>query len=150
MWISVDSGSWWWIGRPGMLWFMGSQRVEHDWVTELNWFPAQIVVMSFICVPPAAHWLWAYLDTQKTSNKTCQLLDTLIVPENSSSSIHAQNSSSSIHARCRGSSGDLPFTQSRNLDFILNILPQTSLSSVHSVSDIFKNLFWIFTVTWFF
>ena len=33
----VDSGSWWWTGRPGMLRFMGSQRVRHDWVTELNW-----------------------------------------------------------------------------------------------------------------
>ena len=33
----VDSGSWWWTGRPGVLWFMGSQRVGHDWVTELNW-----------------------------------------------------------------------------------------------------------------
>ena len=32
----VDSGSWWWIGRPGMLWFMGSQRVGHDWATELR------------------------------------------------------------------------------------------------------------------
>ena len=29
--------NWWWTGRPGMLWFMGSQRVGHDWVTELNW-----------------------------------------------------------------------------------------------------------------
>ena len=29
--------SWWWTGRPGMLRFMGSQRVGHDWVTELNW-----------------------------------------------------------------------------------------------------------------
>ena len=28
---------WWWTGRPGVLWFMGSQRVGHDWVTELNW-----------------------------------------------------------------------------------------------------------------
>ena len=27
----------WWTGRPGVLWFMGSQRVGHDWVTELNW-----------------------------------------------------------------------------------------------------------------
>ena len=36
-WVWVDSGSWWWTGRPGVLWFMGSQRVEHDWVTELNW-----------------------------------------------------------------------------------------------------------------
>ena len=32
----ADSGSWWWTGRPGVLWFMGSQRVRHDWVTELN------------------------------------------------------------------------------------------------------------------
>ena len=36
-WVWVNSGSWWWTGRPGMLWFMGSQRVRHDWVTELNW-----------------------------------------------------------------------------------------------------------------
>ena len=35
-WVWVDSGSWWWTGRPGVLWFMGSQRVGHDWVTELN------------------------------------------------------------------------------------------------------------------
>ena len=35
--IWVNSGSWWWTGRPGMLRFMGSQRVGHDWVTELNW-----------------------------------------------------------------------------------------------------------------
>ena len=33
-WVWVNSGSWWWIG---MLWFMGSQRVGHDWATELNW-----------------------------------------------------------------------------------------------------------------
>ena len=31
------SWSWWWTGRPGVLWFMGSQRVGHDWATELNW-----------------------------------------------------------------------------------------------------------------
>ena len=36
-WVWVDSGGWWWTGRPGMLWFMGLQRVEHNWVTELNW-----------------------------------------------------------------------------------------------------------------
>ena len=35
-WVWVNSGSWWWTGRPGMLWFMGSQRVRHDWATELN------------------------------------------------------------------------------------------------------------------
>ena len=37
MWVWVNSGSWWWTGRPGMLWFMGLQRVGHDWVTELTW-----------------------------------------------------------------------------------------------------------------
>ena len=35
-WVWVNSGSWWWTGRPGVLRFMGSQRVRHDWVTELN------------------------------------------------------------------------------------------------------------------
>ena len=35
--VWVNSRSWWWTGRPGMLRFMGSQRVGHDWVTELNW-----------------------------------------------------------------------------------------------------------------
>ena len=36
-WVWINSGSWWWTGRPGVLRFMGSQRVGHDWVTELNW-----------------------------------------------------------------------------------------------------------------
>ena len=35
-WVWVDYGSWWWTGRPGVLWFMGSQGVRHDWATELN------------------------------------------------------------------------------------------------------------------
>ena len=39
-WVWVDSESWWWTGRPGVLRFMGSQRVEHDWATELNWTDA--------------------------------------------------------------------------------------------------------------
>ena len=36
-WVWASSGSWWWTGRPGVLWFMGSQRVGHNWATELNW-----------------------------------------------------------------------------------------------------------------
>ena len=36
-WIWVNSGSWWWTGRPGVLWFMGSQRIGPNWATELNW-----------------------------------------------------------------------------------------------------------------
>ena len=35
-WIWVNSGSWWWTGKPGMLQCTGSQRVGHDWVTELT------------------------------------------------------------------------------------------------------------------
>ena len=35
--LKVNSGNWWWTGRPGVLRFMGSQRVGHDWETELNW-----------------------------------------------------------------------------------------------------------------
>ena len=36
-WVWVNSGSWWWTGRPDMLQSMGSQRVGHDWAIELNW-----------------------------------------------------------------------------------------------------------------
>ena len=36
-WVWVNSGSWWLTGRPGVLRFMGLQRVGHDWATELNW-----------------------------------------------------------------------------------------------------------------
>ena len=36
-WVWASSGSWWWTGRPGVLQSMGSQRVRHDWATELNW-----------------------------------------------------------------------------------------------------------------
>ena len=35
--VWIISRSWWWTGRPGMLQFMGLQRVWHSWVTELNW-----------------------------------------------------------------------------------------------------------------
>ena len=40
-WVWVNSRRWWWTGRPGVLRFMGSQRVGHDWATELNWTESQ-------------------------------------------------------------------------------------------------------------
>ena len=49
-WIWVHSGSWWWTGKPGVLRFMGSQRVGHDWATELNW--TELNLKSFI------PWFW--------------------------------------------------------------------------------------------
>ena len=58
-WVWVNSRSWSWTGRPGVLQFMGLQRVGQDWVTELNWAVSWIQyvlvclriieVYSFLC-----------------------------------------------------------------------------------------------------
>ena len=45
-WGWMNSGSWWWTRRPGMLRFMGSQRVGHHWATELNWTEGSKFVVS--------------------------------------------------------------------------------------------------------
>ena len=58
-WVWVNSGSWWWIGRPGVLWFMGWQRVRHNWATEMNWIMSNVGLYFFffpmclltICMP---------------------------------------------------------------------------------------------------
>ena len=47
-WIWVGSGSWWWTGKPGMLRFMGSQRVGHNWVTDLIWFKSSTFCFSIL------------------------------------------------------------------------------------------------------
>ena len=36
-WVWASSGSWWWMGKPGMLQHMGSWRVGHNWETKVNW-----------------------------------------------------------------------------------------------------------------
>ena len=41
-WVWASSRNWWWTGKPGMLQSMGSQRVGHDWATELNWTDVNI------------------------------------------------------------------------------------------------------------
>ena len=62
-WIWVSSGSWWWTGKPGMLQSMGSQRVRHDWATELNWSYAGqgtaslcICFLGALCSLPVNLW----------------------------------------------------------------------------------------------
>ena len=51
-WVWVNSGCCWLTGRPGVLRFMGSQRVGHDWATELNWTEESIMyVCMCVCVP---------------------------------------------------------------------------------------------------
>ena len=36
-WVWTSSRSWWWTEKPGVLQSIESQRVGHDWATELNW-----------------------------------------------------------------------------------------------------------------
>ena len=45
-WVWVGSGSCWWTGRPGMLQSKGSQRVRHNWATELNWYHVTFIHVS--------------------------------------------------------------------------------------------------------
>ena len=52
-WIWVNSGRWWWTGRPGMLQFMGLQRVGHDWATELNWSEVTTYFSAIMLVKPS-------------------------------------------------------------------------------------------------
>ena len=47
-WVWVGSGSWWWTGKPGVLQSVGSQRVRHDWASELNWVFHCIYVPSLL------------------------------------------------------------------------------------------------------
>ena len=58
-WVSVNSRSWWWTGRPGVLWFIGSQRVGHDWATELNW-----MTFSFLQKFPVNQWMCILFGTK--------------------------------------------------------------------------------------
>ena len=58
-WVCVNSGSWWWTERPGVLRFMGSQIVWHDLATELNW-----LIGSQIACSTRTHFIrlqWAIL-----------------------------------------------------------------------------------------
>ena len=47
-WVWVNPGSWWWTGRPGVLLFMGSQRVAQDWATELNWLRLGMIQLAIL------------------------------------------------------------------------------------------------------
>ena len=73
-WVWVSSGSWWWTGKPGVLQSMGSQRVGHNRVTELNWGPDSKDFnirelgwcLSCVCwqkPPPSMHPHWELLES---------------------------------------------------------------------------------------
>ena len=65
-WVWVNSGRWWWTGRPGMLRFMGSQRVGHNGVNELNWTELKLL--------RACKWLQSKKE-YVISLKTCDALN---------------------------------------------------------------------------
>ena len=75
-WVWASSRSWWWAGRPGVLQSMGSQRVRHDWETELNW--SCVFTFSFLRVHHR-EWLqgvevvWWLLDGRYSFPQTHQL-----------------------------------------------------------------------------
>ena len=52
--VWINSGSWWWTGRPGLLQYVGLQRLGHDWVTEHNWIPSPPLAL-FVVMLPKAH-----------------------------------------------------------------------------------------------
>ena len=65
-WVWEDSGSWWWTGKPSVLWSMGSQRVGHDWVTKLNWilfFFLSFIFLShlILCFPLCVFYNFYFL-----------------------------------------------------------------------------------------
>ena len=65
-WVWVNSGSWWWTARPGVLWFVGSQRVGHDWATKLNWTEHKLIVTI-------KQMRWIYLLPHQCVN-TCEFM----------------------------------------------------------------------------
>ena len=58
-WDWVNSGSWWWTGRPGVLQSMGSQRVRYDWATELNKNEGIWVSYNEVDEPRASYSEWS-------------------------------------------------------------------------------------------
>ena len=104
-WVWVDSGSWWWTGRPGMLRFIGLQRVRHDWATQLNWtnlsksvhtnqpnrtfgcfttpptlalLPASVQVFPMLWIL-VYHHSWPNLSFQKPNSNDCSPKEPLLV-----------------------------------------------------------------------
>ena len=82
-WVWVNSGSWWWTGRPGVLWFMGSQRDGHNWATELNW-TAVYTLLTRLWGNTHSSTLWedTMEDELSVSNKTRFVLTFSLWPRN--------------------------------------------------------------------
>ena len=71
-WVWVY-GSWWWTERPGLLWFMGSQKVVHDWATELNWMINENIILSKAYINKKIQDKTIFLHLKCDYNKKCCL-----------------------------------------------------------------------------
>ena len=80
-WVWVNSRSWWWTGRPGVLRFMGSQGVGHDWATELNWTELLYLILKFI----------SHITVMKFYRTDHSKLTSLILHKNTFKSIYITN-----------------------------------------------------------
>ena len=72
-WVWVNSRSWCRTGRPGVLQFMESQEVRHNWATKLNWTELSIIMTkSFgrLCYLGAI-WLWQIIYFSNASPSSC-------------------------------------------------------------------------------
>ena len=78
MWVWVNSGSWWWTGRPGILRFMGSQRVRHDWVIELNRTEMMLVLTRSVCAQSCLT-LWDHMNCHPPGSSVSGILQARIL-----------------------------------------------------------------------
>ena len=82
-WVWVNSWSWWWTARPGVLQFMGSQRVRHAWATELNCYI--YIYISFPLLSTSCYSFQGHFNYRET-NPSSQFQGTLfcVIPKISS------------------------------------------------------------------
>ena len=91
-WVWVNSGSWWWTGRPGVLQFMGSQRVRHDWATELNYLLISPVFSSWLLDSIFSYfYLFVYVIANTLLSLLLQVYTILVFPGGSDSKESACN-----------------------------------------------------------
>ena len=95
-WVWVNFGSWWWTGRPGVLRFMGLQKVRHNWATELNWYENYLCSKKNTLITWLKNvWLYIYIHISHISiGSFSYWISTLLISEEISMSIPTTWSSS--------------------------------------------------------
>ena len=78
-WVLVDPRNWWWTGRPGVLWFMGSQRAGHNWMTKLNWNELSSLARSLLRFLP--HWLIGFAFFLLNFKSSSSILNTSLLSD---------------------------------------------------------------------